>query len=223
MVSRTGIGLSPRALGGVAAVSAAAFAVLAGAVGREVWSGYDQAAIDTTVRVQEAVADRRWVSVFARDLSSLGSMTVMVTAALVIAGGLAVARRWRVLGATAAVLSGGWAANTALKAVVARPRPAAEHHQLEVLTHSFPSAHAMLSLVFYVTLAAAVVAGGRWRRPLAIYLYAAAVVTAVAVGLSRVYLAVHFPTDVAAGWLAGLAWLAVCGLAVRAIAGRDGR
>jgi len=223
MVSRFGIGLGPRALSGMAAAAGAGFAVLAWLVGRAGWTPYDQAVIDAMVAAQEAVADRRWVAVFARDLSSLGSMTVMITAALVIAGGLTVARRWRVLAALTAVLVGGWAVNTVLKLWVARPRPGEQGRALEVLTHSFPSAHAMLSLVFYVALVAAVLAAGRWGRAVAVYLYAAAVVVAVSVGLSRVYLAVHFPTDVLAGWLGGVAWLCVCGLVIRAAGGRAGR
>jgi undecaprenyl-diphosphatase len=93
----------------------------------------------------------------------------------------------------------------------ARPRPELVPHGAEVYTHSFPSGHAMLSAVIYLTLGVLVAASQEDRR-IKQYVLCVAVLLTVLVGMSRVYLGVHWPSDVLAGWALGasfacLGWL----------------
>jgi undecaprenyl-diphosphatase len=86
---------------------------------------------------------------------------------------------------------------------IARARPDLEPHLVVVKTSSFPSGHATSSMIFYLTVALALAAGTRWQRPLA----AAAVLLSLLIGLSRVMLGVHWPSDVVGGWSFGLLWV----------------
>lgn len=104
--------------------------------------------------------------------------------------------------------------NSWLKSLFARPRPTVVPHLTWVLTESFPSGHAMLSAIVYLTLGAlgAQLVTRRWLQ---VYLVAVAVALTVLIGLTRVYLGVHYPTDVLGGWMAGLGWALLAGLVAR--------
>jgi len=154
-----------------------------------------------------------WFEEVGRDLTALGGSAVLVlliTAAL----GYALLRGART---TAVVLlvstTCGWGASRLLKQLYDRPRPDLVSHEVVVYTQSFPSGHAMQSALTYLTLAA-VLARVQPRRRLKAYLLLCALLVTLLVGASRVYLGVHWPTDVLAGWAGGAAWAALSWLAV---------
>ena len=108
------------------------------------------------------------------------------------------------------------ALSTLLKLAFQRPRPDLVPHGAEVYTASFPSGHAMLSAVTYLTLAALLIqVQVQWRAKT--YVLALAVLVTLLIGVSRVYLGVHWPTDVLAGWCIGAAWALLCWLAALAL------
>jgi undecaprenyl-diphosphatase len=96
-----------------------------------------------------------------------------------------------------------------LKLGTDRPRPDLVAHLVEVHTASFPSGHAMLSAVVYLTLGGLLSRVERPRR-IKIYVLSVAVILTLLIGVSRVYLGVHWPTDVLAGWCAGATWAMLC-------------
>jgi undecaprenyl-diphosphatase len=146
-----------------------------------------------------------WFEGLVRDVTALGSNFVLTFATLAVIGFLVLAR---VYGAAVLVLvsvAGGALLGTMLKSFMARPRPDLVPHGVDVFTASFPSNHAMLSAVTYLTLGA-LLARLEFRRRVKFYFLSISVVLTVLVGLSRIYLGVHWPTDVLAGWSIGAAW-----------------
>jgi undecaprenyl-diphosphatase len=102
-------------------------------------------------------------------------------------------------------VAGGAGLSSLLKLGFERPRPDLVAHLVEVQTLSFPSGHAMVSAVIYLTLGA-LLAQVHGSIRLKIYILSVAVILTLLIGISRVYLGVHWPTDVLAGWAAGAAW-----------------
>jgi undecaprenyl-diphosphatase len=104
---------------------------------------------------------------------------------------------------------GGMMLSTALKMGFERPRPDLVPHATRVYTASFPSGHAMLSATAYLTLGALLARVEKLRRIKAFFLGLAVCLTLL-IGISRVYLGVHWPSDVLAGWADGAAWASLC-------------
>ncbi|MHB1071312.1 MAG: bifunctional DedA family/phosphatase PAP2 family protein [Gemmatimonadaceae bacterium] len=145
-----------------------------------------------------------------RLVTDAGSPVAMAVLALVVAAVLARRHRWIVIAGWVAAFAGGGALDWALKRIVHRPRPAGAEAFLFGSSYSFPSGHAMGSLIGYGMLAYLLVAfwppGRRHRTTIGI----AALGLVLLIGLSRLYLGVHFLSDVIAGYAAGIVWLAVC-------------
>jgi len=157
-----------------------------------------------------------WLQSAIRDITSLGSSVVLVliTTATVIYF-LLIRRPGTALLFFVAV-AGGQVLSSLLKLGIDRPRPELVSHLVDETSLSFPSGHAMLSAVTYLTLGtlAARVLHGRATK---VYVLSLAVLTTVLVGVSRIYLGVHWPSDVLAGWCAGFAWAMLCWLVARVL------
>ena len=147
----------------------------------------------------------RWIEDMMIALTTLGGGTVLTIAVVVTLGALAVRKLWLTAALVlAATVSGSLAVDLA-KQVVARPRPDVVPHLVEVSSLSFPSGHSANSAIVYLTLATlltqAIPAAGLRR-----YVIGVAVLLVTAIGISRVYLGVHWPSDVLAGWSFGTLW-----------------
>ncbi|KQZ12739.1 phosphoesterase [Mesorhizobium sp. Root554] len=149
-----------------------------------------------------------------RDITALGGTIVLtlITAATVIYFFLT--RRLSTAFFVLVAIGGGQVLSSLLKLGIDRPRPELVSHLATETSLSFPSGHAMLSAVTYLTLGtlAARFLQGRTTR---IYVLSLAVLVTLMVGVSRIYLGVHWPSDVLAGWCAGFAWAMLCWLAAR--------
>lgn len=152
-----------------------------------------------------------WLEEMGRDLTALGGIAVLIIISCASAGYLLLSRHYRATVFVTAVLIGGWAISTALKSGFDRPRPDLVPHGSIVYTASFPSGHSMMAAVTYLTLGVMLARVQPGRR-LKAYLLLLAVVLTVLVGISRVYLGVHWPTDVLAGWTVGAVWASLCWL-----------
>ena len=157
----------------------------------------------------------RWLQESARDITALGGFTVLTLVSLVATLLLALHRRRREALIFAATVIGAQAISAIAKIVIDRPRPILVPHHDLVYATSFPSGHALMTPVVYLTLAT-IIAGGETRPHLKAILPICAALVIVAVGISRVYLGVHWPTDVLAGWLLGLAIALCASIALRA-------
>jgi undecaprenyl-diphosphatase len=153
-----------------------------------------------------------WLAEVARDLTGLGGVAVLSLMTAAVVGFLWLREKygamWLVLTATV----GGLALSTALKHVYHRPRPQLVAHLSAVYTTSFPSGHSMLSAVVYLTLGTLLARFVPERR-VKFYFVSVAMVLTFLVGVSRVFMGVHYPTDVLAGWAAGLCWALLCWIA----------
>jgi membrane-associated phospholipid phosphatase len=119
----------------------------------------------------------------------------------------------------ATTMAGVAALDVALKHAFHRPRPVA-FFGAAPSTYSFPSGHALGSLCFYGMLAAIVSARVRGQAA-KFFVWMAAVLLVGIIGFSRIYLGVHYPSDVIAGYCAGAVWVGAVGLLERTVRGRD--
>jgi undecaprenyl-diphosphatase len=150
-----------------------------------------------------------WLHEAMRDITALGSTVVLLILTVGAVGFMFLNRDRRTgLWTLLAVLSG-TILSFLLKDAFDRPRPDLILHMTKVYTSSFPSGHAMMSAVVYLTLGT-ILAAHQGSRSLKLYLLAFSVLLTLLVGASRVYLGVHWPTDVLAGWAIGASWAAAC-------------
>jgi undecaprenyl-diphosphatase len=152
-----------------------------------------------------------WLEEMARDVTALGGVAVLATITLASAGFLALGGQRRVAIYVVAAVAGGLVVSTAMKSSFSRPRPDLVPHGSHVTSASFPSGHSMMATTTYLTLGA-LLARVNSNRRIKIYLMVLAISLSLAVGVSRVYLGVHWPTDVLAGWVLGASWATLCWL-----------
>jgi undecaprenyl-diphosphatase len=150
-----------------------------------------------------------WLEEAARDITGLGGYAVLTLLTLATLAYLMLARKERAALLVIAAVIGGMMLSTALKMGFDRPRPDLVPYGTRVYTASFPSGHAMLSAVVYLTLGA-LLARIHPRRRIKAFFLGFAVILTLLVGTSRVYLGVHWPSDVLAGWCVGAAWASLC-------------
>jgi len=139
----------------------------------------------------------------ARIFTALGEPTVLIAASFAIALWLWFRGHRHLPFVFIAITMFGRAVSELQKYWIARARPDLETHLVVVKTSSFPSGHANSSMIFYLTLAIVLTAGSRWQRPAV----AGAIALSLLVGISRVMLGVHWPSDVVGGWAFGMLWV----------------
>jgi undecaprenyl-diphosphatase len=149
-----------------------------------------------------------WFEEMMRDLTALGSYAFIILILTAAIGYLLLIRKWGLALLTGGSVVGGMLISNLLKMGFDRPRPDIDH-AARVFTPSFPSGHAMLSAVTFLTLGALLTrVNVDWRAKL--YFLTIAVLLTIIVGCSRIYLGVHYPSDVIAGWCVGSAWAVLC-------------
>ncbi|MGO4570647.1 phosphatase PAP2 family protein [Microvirga sp. 2TAF3] len=188
-----------------------AFVAIAGEVFEGETHAFDSAIL-LSLRNPQNLADPigpSWLEESARDITGLGGyaiLTIVTVSAFVYL--LMAGKRGAALLVAVAVI-GGTLLSTGLKLGFERPRPDLVPHAARVYTASFPSGHAMLSAVTYLTLGA-LLSRVQERRRMQAFIMGLAVAITLLVGVSRIYLGVHWPSDVLGGWAVGAAWASLC-------------
>ena len=163
-----------------------------------------------------------WLHEAAADLTSLGGISVLALFALVAFAFLLIQGKRLSAALLALGLAGGVGLSEGLKALFERQRPPAAYRAVETLNASFPSGHALLATVFYLSLGV-MLTRALPRRRLKAFALGAAMLIAALVGLTRIYLGAHWTSDVIAGWSAGAAWAMALWLVAWAVQRRQAR
>lgn len=146
-----------------------------------------------------------WLEEMGRDVTALGGVAVLTMATLCSAIYFLLLRRWGNLLCIVATVGGGILISNYAKDIFDRARPDLVSHGSLVNSASYPSGHTMMATILYLTLGV-LIARMQTRSDLKILTLTIAMLLTLIVGISRVYMGVHWPTDVVAGWLAGAAW-----------------
>jgi len=150
-----------------------------------------------------------WIKEFMADITALGGGNVLAIITVFVSIFLILQKRYDAFWLLLAATIGGTLISFWLKDIYDRERPDLIYRLVTVTSLSFPSGHSMMSAVLYLT-QAAIVARFQKERKIRIYILSIALVLTFIIGLSRVYLGVHYPTDVLGGWTIGLAWASLC-------------
>lgn len=148
------------------------------------------------------------------DVTALGGVSVLTVVTVIAVGYLIAGRKISTATFVTAAIAGGATVSVLLKNVFERARPDLVVHLVEVSSTSFPSGHAMNAAVTYLTLGT-LLARAEQARTVRIYLISVAITLTLLIGASRVYLGVHWPSDVLAGWCVGATWAMLCSFAAR--------
>ncbi len=192
------------------------FVVLAGKMVEGRGQTFDEWAIRCLRRPEDTAVliGPRWLVEAARNVTALGGVPVLACVNLAVAGGFLFRRKFKALAFVLAAVIGGLLLMLLMKEYFSRPRPQVVPYLCAVDGSSFPSGHSMMSAIVYLTLGVLLASGiAQWRFRLG--LLAMALLLAGLVGVSRVCLGVHYPSDVLAGWTAGLVWATFCWLLAR--------
>ena len=195
-----------------------AFIKLAGEATGEDTRGFDERIL-LMFRNPSDVSDPigpAWLEVVVRDISALGGLLSLGLLTLAACGYLWLKQKLELALFVAISVGGGALVNTLLKGLIARPRPEIVPHETSAALSSFPSGHAMMAAVVFLTLGALLALSAEDAR-VKIYILVWSVLLTVSVGVSRIYLGVHGPTDVVAGWIAGAIWATLCLLVSRRV------
>lgn len=157
-----------------------------------------------------------WLKNTAQDVTALGGTAVLAMAVAAVSGFLLLAGRYHMLVSILIASGGGVALSLIMKASFSRPRPSVVPALTHFHTASFPSGHSMMSAVVYLTLGV-LLASILHQKALRFYIFTLAGTLTCLIGLSRVFLGAHYPTDVLAGWTIGLVWAVFCRLVVRTL------
>lgn len=155
-----------------------------------------------------------WLVRSGQEITALGGISVLTLVVLAVVGYLLRQRAFEAMWLVLVATIGGTLLSFLLKSFFGRERPDAALHLVTVHSPSFPSGHAMLSAVVYLTLGVLLTQVAP-RRADKMYCMIVALLLTLLIGVSRVYLGVHYPTDVLAGWSVGLAWALLCWVVTR--------
>jgi undecaprenyl-diphosphatase len=156
----------------------------------------------------------------ARDITALGGPSVLTLLTVAVSLFLALDGKKHMALFVCGSIGSGLLVSNLLKNAFDRPRPDIVPHEVYAASYSFPSGHSMLSALTYLTLGA-ILARAHERKLLKAYFLLTAVFLTVLIGVTRVYLGVHWPTDVLAGWTAGAVWALLCWLVARWLQSRQ--
>ncbi|MES1200423.1 MAG: phosphatase PAP2 family protein [Pseudomonadota bacterium] len=183
-------------------------------IAEEVGEG-DTRAFDTAILLALRTHDHHdpigpaWFELAVTDVTALGGFAVLTLVTLIVIGFVIVRGKPAAALLIAASVLGGTLLSESLKVGFARPRPDLVAHVVEATSASFPSGHATLSAAVYLTLGVMLARTQEaWR--VRIYVLSVAIALTLMIGVSRIYLGVHWPTDVLAGWCLGAAWALLC-------------
>lgn len=212
------------ALGALAVVAfgVATFADLAEDMREGDGQAFDQAILSWMQPTPGLPRGPWWLKEAAGDITSLGGISVLGLFAVIALVFLMIQRKHLSALLLAGGLAGGVALSEGLKAVFERQRPPSVYQAVDTLNASFPSGHALLSTVFYLTLGVMLTRAFPKRR-LKAFVLGAAMLIALLIGTTRIYLGAHWASDVFAGWSVGAAWAMALWLIAYAIQRRQAR
>jgi undecaprenyl-diphosphatase len=162
-----------------------------------------------------------WLREAVQDVTALGSPVILLLMLIAVVGFMGMIRQRRMMAFTVVTTSVGALGSVLLKHLIGRDRPTVVPHLREVASSSFPSGHAMLSAVVFLTLGILLMEIMP-SRAVKVYCLFWAMLLTFLVGVSRIYLGVHYPSDVLAGWMAGVAWALACWAIVHYFRRREG-
>lgn len=146
-----------------------------------------------------------WLQDFMTDISSMGSVSVIIIVTLFVSGFFIIKKNYYLLRVILFAAIGGGVSDLLLKGIFERHRPEIVPHLVNVNSWSFPSGHSVMSAVVYLSLAVIFIPLNL-KEEIKNYILTSAIIITLLIGISRVYLGVHYPTDVIGGWTLGIIW-----------------